>query len=312
MERTAVDRGQVRRELGWYLLATFVPTLALAALAAGQGGLGKFPAAVLAMFVPMLAAMLVQKRVARQPVFKGGLLGFRVGRISWWLIAPVSAGVLVGLSFLISFLLTPDLLATGEALSGNLSKLPGVPDLGLSPEARTALLILVALFLGSFFNLPVYLGEEVGWRGFMTPRLTLLYGRRGVLLAGLIWGVWHTPLILLGHNYPHHPLLGHLVWLPLCICFSILLQAAYGAGRSIFVPALAHGAINQVAGVGMMTLFLASNAVDWLHGPVGLAGLTVFIAPAMWVYLRRPDLLVAASRLPGTPQHNAINGGEKP
>lgn len=122
-----------------------------------------------------------------------------------------------------------------------------------------------------------------------------------VLLAGVT--AWKGGLA----RFPATAVLGHLIWLPLCMCFFILLQAAYRAGRSIFVPALTHGALNQVGSLGVLTLFSAPVYVDWLHGSAGLAGLIAFIAPAIWVYLRRPDLLTA------TPLHdNSINGEQKP
>jgi len=294
MALTMETRARLVRELRWYLIAAFVPTIALAVLAWTQGGLARFPAAVLAMLVPMIAAMLVQKRVVKKPVFKGGLLGFRKGRLLWWLITPLAAGLMVGLAFVVTFAMEPALLATGARVADNLDNLANLPDLGGSPAARLGALVVIGLLAGPLLNLPVYLGEEVGWRAFMTPRLTMLYGRRGVVLAGLIWAVWHTPLILLGHNYAEHPLIGHLVWLPLCVCLSILLQAAYRAGNSIFVAALAHGAINQATGILFAVFVTGDGFIDWLHGPAGLAGLLVAIGPALWIYLRRPDLLETA------------------
>ena len=45
------------------------------------------------------------------------------------------------------------------------------------------------------------LGEEIGWRGFLVPRLVGLWGFAGGALAvGVVWSAWHMPLILLG-NY---------------------------------------------------------------------------------------------------------------
>ena len=41
------------------------------------------------------------------------------------------------------------------------------------------------------------LGEEIGWRGFLLPRLVGRAGfSRGCLLSGCIWAVWHYPLLL--------------------------------------------------------------------------------------------------------------------
>lgn len=214
------------------------------------------------------------------------------GRLRWWLFAPAVTAILVAASFLISFAMAPELLVGRAGFEAKIAGLAGIPDVGRSAETRLGVALLITLVLGPIVNLPIFLGEEVGWRGFMTPRLTALYGRRGLIVAGTIWAVWHTPLILMGHNYPHHPWLGHLVWIPHCIAMSILLQAAYGAGRSIFAPALAHGVLNQLASLGMMVLIVDGRYIDWLHGPAGLAGLLAVAAPACWIYLRRPDLLL--------------------
>ena len=40
----------------------------------------------------------------------------------------------------------------------------------------------------------VLLGEEIGWRGFMLPRLLQRFGWRSAsLIAGMLWAVWHFP-----------------------------------------------------------------------------------------------------------------------
>ncbi len=140
------------------------------------------------------------------------------------------------------------------------------------------------LVVGPVLNLPIYLGEEVGWRGFMNPRLIALLGRRGLVLGGAIWAVWHLPVILLGHNYPRHPWLGLLVWVPICVCLNIFLEAARQAGRSIFAPALAHGIINQGAMLMLVVFTREDRYLDLLHGPAGLAGLLVMVGPAVWIY----------------------------
>lgn len=46
------------------------------------------------------------------------------------------------------------------------------------------------------------LGEEAGWRGYMMPKLEELFGIKGaVLIGGIIWGVWHFPANMAGHNF---------------------------------------------------------------------------------------------------------------
>ncbi len=56
---------------------------------------------------------------------------------------------------------------------------------------------------GTVFNMIPAVGEEAGWRGYMMPHLKEQLGLlNGRLLGGVIWGVWHWPLMLLvGYEY---------------------------------------------------------------------------------------------------------------
>ena len=71
--------------------------------------------------------------------------------------------------------------------------------------------VLLTLPLQALLLVPVTFGEEVGWRGYLLPRLLPLGQWRALVLSGAIWGLWHAPVILLGFNYPQHPVLGVLL-----------------------------------------------------------------------------------------------------
>ena len=73
-----------------------------------------------------------------------------------------------------------------------------------------AIQIAISFTLGPLINTLFALGEELGWRGFLLPSLLPLGQWRAILMSGLIWGVWHAPAILQGHNYPSQPVLGVL------------------------------------------------------------------------------------------------------
>jgi membrane protease YdiL (CAAX protease family) len=53
-------------------------------------------------------------------------------------------------------------------------------------------------------------GEELGWRGYLLPKLMPLGKWKAYVLVGIIWGLWHGPLVLAGFNYPAFPVLGVL------------------------------------------------------------------------------------------------------
>ena len=64
------------------------------------------------------------------------------------------------------------------------------------PHLATGLDIPLLLTFGVFSRFPNTLGEELGWRGFLLPHLNKRYGfTAGCLLTGVIWALWHYPLL---------------------------------------------------------------------------------------------------------------------
>lgn len=57
---------------------------------------------------------------------------------------------------------------------------------------------LITEFVTVVIGLFSALGEEYGWRGFLLPELTKVYGRRkAVLITGLVWSLYHIPAVYL-------------------------------------------------------------------------------------------------------------------
>jgi len=273
-------------ELVLFLLGTFVPVSLLGWYAVAAGGLAKAGwTTPLAMLTPLLSAFLVQKLIVRQTI---KALGFSWGRMRWWFLAPFGFALFILASFGLSVALTPSLFADPATIAKNLASSPVLPH-AWSMERQLLLAFALTVFAGPLLNLPIFLGEEVGWRGFMNPRLRALFGRPGLLLGGLIWALWHLPLILAGHNYPHHPWLGLAVWIPICICLNILLDGVRRTSRSIFPCALSHGIINQLAMLIAAMLLVESRYNELVDGPAGLIGLAVLALPAALVYARSPS-----------------------
>ena len=85
----------------------------------------------------------------------------------------------------------------------------------LQVESNTLLLgIFNNIIIGPIFGFTSGLfGEEYGWRIYLQDLVTDLYGRRfGVLMVGVIWGLWHAPVVLYGWTYPGYGVLGILVF----------------------------------------------------------------------------------------------------
>ena len=61
---------------------------------------------------------------------------------------------------------------------------------------------LISVVFAPILNIVPSLGEEIGWRGYLLPKLNTMFSRKKtVLLTGLIWGVWHAPIVAMGYNY---------------------------------------------------------------------------------------------------------------
>ena len=248
------------------------------------------------MFCPLLAVLLVQKAFQRQPTG----IGWKVqGRRRWWLAAWFGPAVFTVLAAVLYFAVFPhrlDLsgswLATaygGEMDAETLRRELGVSNLSYMLETG-----LFAITLAPPINMLAAVGEEAGWRGYMMPHLKEQLGLlNGRLLGGVIWGVWHWPIMLLtgyeyGTNYLGAPVLGLVVWCVVCFALNTLLDWLYEKTGCIWVSAIAHGAFNAVAALFVVLTNPADSYYNVLGPmPIGLIGMLPMLALAVWLTLRQ-------------------------
>lgn len=142
-----------------------------------------------------------------------------------------------------------------------------------SPTILLSIIILAGIVAGSTLNLPFTLGEEIGWRGFMYSYFENSSVTKRVMITGTVWGIWHAPLILMGHNYPLNPFLGVFMMIAFCIVLSFPMDWIRRTSGSILGPAAFHGMINAVAGGVMLFVITGKELVSSL---VGLSGILSF------------------------------------
>ena len=143
---------------------------------------------------------------------------------------------------------------------------------------------LLALTLAPFLNMLFTMGEELGWRGFLLPRLMPLGQWKAALWSGVIWGVWHAPVIVQGHNYPGYPVLGVFMMIIFSILLGTIITWLYINTKSPWVAALAHGSVNAIAGVPVLFLAPGFNMAfgGTLAAPTAWIGMALFIAWLVW------------------------------
>ncbi|MBC8476765.1 MAG: CPBP family intramembrane metalloprotease, partial [Dehalococcoidia bacterium] len=101
---------------------------------------------------------------------------------------------------------------------------------------------------------------------------------------GAIWGIWHAPLILMGHLYPGHPLLGILMITVMCVLLGVIFGWLWLSTNSIIPPIIAHAALNAQL-LAYFPSFLFADIDPLLGGGTGIIGLGVMMAVVLWLWL---------------------------
>ena len=243
----------------------------------------------LCMFSPMVGAWVAGKGLKRE---RSGIRWKPVirGRIRWWLAAWLGAAAIAMVGVAVFFLLFPARFDSSFSVLNEQLEATGA---SIAPWVVVAIALVQSVTYAPFFNMLFAVGEEAGWRGWMTPFLTeRMEKRKALILSGVIWGAWHWPIILLagynfGTGYWGAPFTGALMMCVACVALGILLTFLYEKTDSVWAPALGHGAFNAVAGIGYY--FLPAGNTSTILGPTPLgliAGIPLFLLAA-WVLLSR-------------------------
>ncbi len=159
-----------------------------------------------------------------------------------------------------------------------------------SPWSPWAVLLaqsILGVLIAPIINSVATFGEEFGWRAYLLPKLMPLGGRKTMAWMGLIWGVWHWPVIFMGYeygfNYPGYPWAGPLLFIWVTFGLGIFLSWLTLRGKSVWPAVIGHAAINGIAGVSALAM---SGQPNRLLGPllVGIIGSIGFAAVAIAIF----------------------------
>lgn len=235
-------------------------------------GLSLIPGVGIALYgwTPALAVvvvLLVTGQIRSRAAWRGlglGVAGFRL-----W-IPAVALPVLV--------LSTGYLVARGAGLTGL-----SLPD-DVSP-LRFGITWLILIPAGTLSAL----GEELGWRGFLLPRLAHLGRVRAGLAIGSLWAAWHIPAILISGAYHGGADAPFLVLFTLTvIAITFVSNELRIASGSTWPPTILHGAHNATWDQLRSTVVRPSGSLDLVAGEVGAVPLLLYGAVAVWIVATRP------------------------
>jgi uncharacterized protein len=277
-----------KRYLAWFLGITFLlswplflaPFLFIGMEPANKQLMTKGLWAV-AMWGPGLAAIITTMVIAKKPLksLRLNTLGPKRYYLWAWLL-PIVLTIIGGvLTFLfgiadldLNFTMIRESMAS--AASGN----------SIPVEVIVVIQILFACTLAPLINVLFTLGEELGWRGFLLPHLLPLGQWKAIIISGIIWGVWHAPVIVQGFNYPGYPILGIFMMIVFCVLLGTIFSWLYLNTKSPWSAALAHGSVNAVAGLPILFFKPGFNMAfgGTIATPVAWLGMAAFILWLVW------------------------------
>jgi membrane protease YdiL (CAAX protease family) len=176
------------------------------------------------MLTPMIAALIMRIFVSKEGV-KGSL------------------GLLRSPKYYLAALVVPAVFFTAVVL---IVQALGLGEFRWSETGWFAyLMLMVSALVVTLFTF----GEEYGWRGYLLPRLLPLGEIKASLILGMIWALWHLPLLLAGLNYP-----GVNVWLAILVFtfVTVWISFAYtwfyvASSGSVLIAAVFHASFNNFA-----------------------------------------------------------------
>jgi membrane protease YdiL (CAAX protease family) len=225
------------------------------------------------MFIPGLAAavLLLKRRQGFKSVGWG--LGGSGGAI-YWLLAILLPMAMIAISLPISIRLGWAAIAPASTAAGRVAGDP--------------LKILKNVLLYTAISLPLAFGEEFGWRGYAQGKMVRQFGLvKGLLLLGLLWGFWHTPIYYFMGTSPEHPLLGPFVMTPIDNLLAAVPMAwFYIRSRNIWVPTFLHAFADVVWGFSDLLYPKSHELQSWALLQALQLILTIFF---LWNLRSRPE-----------------------
>lgn len=253
----------------YFVIITFFITYLMDAIIFLNGGLtyqNTFAFLIAMMFVPLIVSVTLTKFYLKR---KLSSFGINKGKsIKYYLAAYLYPFLVIGLGVLLFAIM-------GFGTIRNDMDLIFPIQYGIPIYIYLINYSIAPIFPNSIFAF----GEEYGWRGYLQDLLLEKFSiLKTLLITGVIWGLWHAPLIAMGYNYHQYPLPGVFLFTLWTIFVGIFFGWLKIKSKSVLTAALGHGAINAYVGFGI--IFAQTNN-QLLGVPFGFPGLLAFFILAL-------------------------------
>lgn len=289
------EKKQNLKQIGIFLLLTFLLTysteifgiMPMVGSADTQQALAAQQMIASVMFIPAIGALLTRLLTRERLTAKSLMLNMELKRdLKYYGLAWFGFVLLTLFGAALYFLIFPGQFDPQLGYMKAISQAQGLETTQTQLQQAAVMQLVMGVILAPFVNLINCFGEEWGWRGFLLPRMLKQFKVvPALLLSGLIWGLWHAPLTVMGHNYgvgyPLYPFMGIFSMCLFCVVMGIILSYVTIKTKSCIPAIMAHGTLNGFASAGLMFTSLDHPYNVFLGpAPTGLIGGAGFIIVA--------------------------------
>lgn len=265
------------RSVAEFLLLTFaiswggVTVLVFAGFDLGSGA-GQGIGTIIFMGGPAIAAIALLG-LRGKSIRRG--TGLYLGRLRWIAVAWMAPVGLTAVMIAVGLLL-PDTTLTTEypafLLELGLTEgdaVEAIADMEGTGVPVVVLLVGFGLVLGGTIFALAALGEELGWRGLLLTELAPLGFWKLSLWTGLVWGIWHAPLILIGLQFPDDPVVGVFSMTGATVAWAPIYTYLTVRAQSVLAATFLHGSFF----IGVFTSVFLAGGSELVSSPFGVVGI---------------------------------------
>lgn len=205
----------------------------------------------------------------------------------YWLLVWLGTPILIAVGAILYFLFFPDNFDPSMQAFNDTMAESGLEITFTSTLA--AIQIGMGILIAPLVNLIPIFGEEFGWRGYLLPKLLTLGEKKAYIYSGIIWGLWHAPIIAMGHNYgldyPGAPWSGILMFVWATFIYGTFFGWVSLRAKSVWPAVIGHAVLN---GTASAVVFFTAGSPNPLLGPLvaGVIGSAGFAIATALIFLR--------------------------
>jgi len=208
----------------------------------------------------------------------------------YYLFAWFGPSILIFLGAVIYFMVFKEQFDSNMGYAMNIFEAQGISLKTAQLRSTIISQFITGILLGPILNFLTCFGEEWGWRGYLMPKMIEKFNFLPmVLITGVIWGLWHLPLTVMGHNYgtdyAGYPYLGIFAMCIFCIVMGCIFSFLSIKTGSCIPAIIAHGSLNGIASTAIY--FTKDGGNNFIGpAPMGIIGGSAFVITAIIILIK--------------------------